>query len=197
MSINEFIQWFFALDSAHIWWFISRSAGIVAFLLLWLSTAWGLAVPSKIFDPLLARFHTFDFHEFISLLAVGFLLLHIFVLTLDHYLPYSLIQILIPFIAPANAFWVGIGVIAFYLILLVTVTFYMRRRIGMHTFRMIHLFSLVAFVGAALHGIFSGTDTPLTAMKLMYEGTFLSIVFLTTFWLVRGRLNRQPTPNPT
>jgi predicted ferric reductase len=192
MSFNELIQSIFALDSAHTWWYITRSAGIVAYLLLWLSTAWGLAVPSKIFDPILARFHTFDFHEFISLLAIGFTILHILVLLFDHYLPYSLAQILIPFIAPNNAFWVGIGVIAFYLILLVTVTYYLRRRIGLHAFRTIHLFSLVAFVGAALHGIFSGTDTPLAAVQLMYEATFLSVVFLTVFWLVSRRLNERP-----
>jgi DMSO/TMAO reductase YedYZ heme-binding membrane subunit len=74
-----------------------------------------------------------------------------------------------------------------YVVLLVTVTFYIRDRIGQATFRAIHTLSLLAFVGAALHGMLSGTDTPLTMVKLMYAGTFLSVVFLTTYWLVLTR----------
>ena len=84
----------FAADSTQIWWYVTRSAGIIAYLLLWFSTVWGLAVPSKLLNPLLEQTFTFDFHEFISLLSIGFALLHVFVLTIDRFLPYTLIQIL-------------------------------------------------------------------------------------------------------
>ena len=80
--------------------------------------------------------------------------------------------------------WVGIGAIALYLTLLVTITFYIRQRIGVRLFRVIHVFSLVAFIGAALHGYFAGTDSPLLSVKLMYQLTFLSVVFLMVFWLI-------------
>jgi predicted ferric reductase len=190
----------FALNSVQIWWYITRAAGLIAYLLLWLSTAWGLGVSSRIFDPLLQRNYTYDFHQFISLLAIGFLGLHLTVLLLDHYLPFSIAQVLIPFTSTYRTLWVGIGGIAFYLTLLVTVTFYMRRRIGVRAFRIIHVFSLVAFVGAALHGFFSGTDTSLWSVKTMYEVTFLSVVFLTSYWLIallQGKLkaiNNQTEP---
>jgi len=62
---------------------------------------------------------------------------------------------------------VGLGVIGFYLILLVTVTFYIRSRIGMKAFRAIHLLSLVAYRGAVIHGFFSGTDSSLLAAQLL------------------------------
>ena len=70
-----------------MWWYVTRAAGIIAYLLLWLSTVWGLAVPAKVLDRLVQRWATFDFHQFISLLAIGFMGLHILVLVLDHYLP--------------------------------------------------------------------------------------------------------------
>ena len=127
---------------------------------------------SKIFDPLLARTHTYDFHQFISLLAIGFLAVHVSVLLLDNYLPFSPIQVLIPFIAPTKPLWVGLGVISFYLTLLVTVTFYLRQRIGLRGFRLIHLLSLVAFLGAAVHGLLSGTDGPLPALRLTHSSHF-------------------------
>jgi hypothetical protein len=93
----------------------------------------GLAVTSKYMDKMLDRMFTYDFHQFISLLSIAFLLVHILILLVDRYLPYSLAQILVPFISPYRPFWVGIGVISFYVTLLVTITFYIKRKIGMRS----------------------------------------------------------------
>jgi len=177
------LRQFFAADSTQIWWYVTRSAGIVAYLLLWFSTVWGLAVPSRLLNPVLEQTFTFDFHEFISWLAIGFTLLHVFVLTIDRFLPYSPIQILVPFLSPYRPFWVGIGVIAFYITLLVTITFYIRSKIGAKTFRSIHVLSLLGYLGATLHGLYAGTDSPLVSMGLLYKGTALVVVFLTIYWL--------------
>ena len=201
MNINSIVNGLFSLDSVQLWWYVTRSAGIIAYLLLWFSTAWGLAVPSKLLDPLLDRSFTFDFHQFISLLSIGFMVLHILVLTLDRYLPYSAWQILIPFLSPYRPLWVGIGVIAFYLILLVTVTFYLRSWIGMRAFRAIHILSLAGYLGATLHGLYAGTDSVLPAMQLLYQGTGLVIIFLTVYWLflklTQKREARRPEVKPS
>jgi sulfoxide reductase heme-binding subunit YedZ len=109
---------------------------------------------------------------------------HVLVLMLDRYLPYSLVQILVPFISPYRPFWVGVGVISFYLVLLVTITFYLRNRIGTRAFRSIHYISLASYIGVTLHGYFSGTDTALPSMKILYEVTGLAVLFLTVYWLV-------------
>ncbi len=180
----------FALDSVQALWYVTRAAGIIAYLLLWLSTAWGLAVASKIFDPLLPRAFTFDAHEFLSLLAIGFTVLHVVVLLGDRYLPFSVAQVLIPFVAPYRPLWVGIGVIGLYLTLLVTVTFYIRRWISQKAFRAIHLLSFLAYFGVTLHGLFAGTDSVLWTTQLMYAGTALAIVFLTVYWFLVTRFTR-------
>jgi sulfoxide reductase heme-binding subunit YedZ len=184
LSLSGVLKGLFAIDSVQIWWYITRAAGLVGFILLWLSTAWGLAVSSKIVDPLLQRTYTYDFHQFLSLLSIGFILLHVIVLTLDHYLPFSVIQVLIPFTSTYRALWVGIGIISFYLILLVTGTFYIRQKIGIQTFRVIHILSMVAYIGATLHGVYAGTDSSLASVQWLYKGSFLTIVFLTAFWLI-------------
>lgn len=181
----------FASDSTQIWWYVTRSAGIIAYLLLWFSTVWGLAVPSKLLNPVLEQTFTVDFHEFISLLSIGFTLLHVFVLTIDRYLPYTLLQILVPFLSPYRPFWVGMGVIAFYISLLVTVTFYIRSKIGMKTFRSIHLLSLLGYLGVTLHGLYAGTDAPLATMQIIYKGTALVVIFLTMYWLVQKYLQNR------
>lgn len=183
-SLGSYLRFLFAADSVQIWWYVTRASGIIAYLLLWFSTILGLAVTSKYLDGMLDRLFTYDFHEFISLLAIAFTLVHVLVLMLDRYLPYSLAQILVPFISPYRPFWVGVGVISFYLILLVTITFYLRNRIGTRAFRSIHYISLLSYIGVTLHGYFSGTDTALPSMKILYEVSGLAVLFLTVYWLV-------------
>lgn len=192
--IDRALNGVFAISSVQALWYITRAAGFVAYFLLWLSTAWGLAVTSKIFDPLLHRAFTYDMHQFISLLAIGFTFLHIAVLIGDRYLPFSIADILIPFIAPYRPIWVGVGVIGLYLTMLVTVTFYIRKWIGQKTFRLIHLASFFAYAGVTVHGLMSGTDSPLWTVQLMYGGTALVIVFLTIYWIMMASLRKLVTP---
>lgn len=179
--VQSFVS-FVGLDTQQGFWYITRAAGLAGYLLLWLSTLWGLAVASKIFDPLLHRAFTFDVHEFLSLLAIGFIIVHVGALLADQYLPFSLAEILVPFIAPYREFWVGIGVIGMYLTLLVTVTFYLRTKIGYKVFRTIHLASFLGYIGVTVHSIFSGTDSALLSTKLVYIATALVIAVLTAYW---------------
>ncbi len=190
----------FAVDTVQALWYVTRSAGIIAYLLLWLSTVWGLAVTSKIFDPLLARAFTYDMHQFLSLLGIGFTAVHVVVLLADRYLPFSIAQVLIPFIAPYRPVWVGAGIIGLYLTLLVTVTFYIRQYIGQKSFRLIHYASFAGYLSVTLHGLMAGTDSALGVMQFVYAGTALVVVFLTVYWLAMRLFNRsapQNAPRPS
>jgi methionine sulfoxide reductase heme-binding subunit len=182
--VSGLLNGLFATNSVQLMWYVTRSAGLTAYLVLWLSMVWGLAVSSKILDRLLHRTFTYDFHQFLSLLAVGFTALHIVVLLADRYLPYSVAQILIPFLSPYRPLWVGIGVFSLYLILLVTITFYIRGKIGGKAFRTIHVLSLVAYLTALAHSLFAGTDSSLVTVLGMYAVTFLVVVFLSVYWVV-------------
>jgi sulfoxide reductase heme-binding subunit YedZ len=181
------ISWVFSNNSARTTWFITRSSAWVGYILLWLSTLWGLVLPTKIFDRFLSQSFTFDFHEYISLLAIGFIILHVTVLLFDSYLPFTVTQILLPFLSTYRPFWVGIGVLSMYITLLVTITFYLRKKIGQQKFRSIHTLSLLAFFGAALHGFFSGTDSSIGIAQIIYFSTLLPVILLTAFWLIRGK----------
>lgn len=191
VSPLQAISGFLALDNIHIWWYISRAAGFMGYLLVWLSTLWGFAISSKILDPILERMFTYDFHEHLSLLSIGFMLLHAVVLLLDHVEPLSLIEVLLPFVSSYRPFWTGIGIIAFYMSVLVTVTFYIRSKISMRAFRAIHYLSIAAYVGSLFHGLYAGTDSALTWVQWMYWGTFLSTVFFLVYWLVNLWMNKQ------
>lgn len=191
MSLIKFISDLFAIDSLQFWWYLTRAAGLMGYFLIWLSTAWGLVVSSKILDPIMDRGFTYDFHEYLSWLGLAFIATHVIVLMADKYLPYTIWQVLLPFLSPYRPLWVGIGVIAFYLSLLVTATFYLKKYIGMELFRKIHYLSLVAYFGATLHGLYAGTDSVLPIANLLYKGTFLVTLFLVMYWVVLLYFKKQ------
>ncbi len=191
MSLINFISNLFAIDSLQFWWYLTRAAGLMGYFLIWLSTAWGLVVSSKILDSIMERAFTYDFHEYLSWLGLAFIGIHVIVLMADKYLPYTIWQVLIPFLSPYRSFWVGVGVIAFYLSLLVTVTFYLKAKIGAEAFRKIHYLSLVSYFGATLHGLYAGTDSVLPIANLLYKGTFLVTLFLVVYWIVLLYIRKQ------
>jgi len=191
MALINWLSNLFAGDSLQFWWYLTRAAGLMGYFLIWLSTAWGLVVSSKILDRFLHRAFTYDFHEYLSWLGLAFIGIHVSVLMADKYLPYSIWQVLIPFLSPYRPLWVGIGVIAFYLSLLVTITFYLRAKIGMEAFRKTHYLTLVAYFGATLHGLYAGTDSVLPIASLLYKGTFLITLFLVGYWIVLLYFRKQ------
>lgn len=190
-GLRSFLVQFYALDTQAAMWYLTRAAGFTAYLLLWFSSVWGLLIPTKLLDKALIGAFTFDIHQVVSLLALGFLGLHMLALLADRYLPFTALQLLAPFIAPYRPLWVGVGVISMYLALLVTVTFYLRKRIGMNAFRSIHLLSLLGYLAALAHAYFSGTDSSLWMARMMYAGTFLVFVFLLVYWFALGAVHRM------
>jgi len=190
-SITSLFSWLFANNTVHTTWYITRAAGWVAYFLLWFSMVWGLVIPTKFLEKFLSPTFAVDFHEYLSLLSIGFVILHVTVLLFDQYLPFTLAQILVPFMSTYRPLWVGLGVIGAYLSLLVTVTFYLRKKIGQKRFKSIHTLSILAYLGVVLHAFFAGSDSSLAAVQLIYLSTFLVVVFLTAYWLILGRQLKQ------
>src|SRR5688500_5197439 len=99
------------------YWFLARSSALVAFALLWLSMALGVAITSKAARIWPGGPTIFDVHQFTSLLALSFGLFHGLILLGDSYLDYTLAQILVPFGSVSfRPLWVGLGQIALYLL---------------------------------------------------------------------------------
>jgi hypothetical protein len=189
-SLFEMITEPFALKSMHVWWYINRASGLMAYLLFWLSTVFGFAVSSKIFDAVLEHKMTIAFHEHLSLLGLGFSFLHAGVLLLELVEPFTLEQILVPFISNYRPFWVGLGILSLYFALLVSLTFYIRRFITLRVFQGIHVVSLLAYAGTLFHGLYAGTDSDLPWVLKIYALTFLTTVFFAVYWIACG------TPSP-
>lgn len=196
-SAGGFAALISALFGVHGAWYLSRASAFVAYVLLWWSMVLGLTLSNRLARIWPGGPTANDLHEHASLLGLVFGLLHAFVLLGDSYIGYTLPQIVIPFAGTYAQLWVGLGQISLYLMLLVTVTFYMRRWIG-RAWRSIHYLSFGVFVLALLHGLFSGTDSSAAWAFWMYAGTGLSVLALTVYRIVVARRGpARPLASPS
>jgi DMSO/TMAO reductase YedYZ heme-binding membrane subunit len=165
------------------YWYMARAGGLVAYVLLWLSTVWGLTLTTKITEGLVPAPIAYGLHEFLSLAAICFATLHGLVLLGDEYINFNILHLALPFLAPYKPFWTGLGTLALYLSVVLTSSFYIRKQIGQKTWRAMHYLTFAAYLLALGHGLMAGTDTSLPMIKLMYLGTGFSVLFLTYYRL--------------
>jgi len=164
------------------YWYLSRASALVAYGLVFASTALGLMVTNRMAKVWPGGPAAADVHEFASLLGLAVGLFHALILLGDKYSAYTLSQILIPFGGNAyRSLWVAVGQISLYVSAIVAFSVYVRSRIGYRTWRLLHYASFLAFAGTLLHGVMSGTDSPNGAVQFYYWATGGMIVFLTIY----------------
>ena len=160
-------------------WYLSRGSSFVAMTLLWLSMALGLSITNKMARVWPGAPAAFAIHEYVSLLGLAFAIFHALVLMGDHYIKFTLAQILVPFSAVGfKPVLVGLGQVGFYVWLLVALSFYVRGRIGAKAWRAIHYISFISYCVALYHGISSGTDTKLVWAQAYYWVSGASLLFM-------------------
>ena len=72
-----------------VWWYATRSAGIVAWVLLALSVLWGLALSTKVFGKRPRPNWLLDLHRFLGGLAVVFTAVHVVAIVFDSFVSFS------------------------------------------------------------------------------------------------------------
>jgi predicted ferric reductase len=178
-------------------WFVSRAAGIVAYLMLWFSTAWGVSLSSKGIGGLVQGPLAYTLHNVTSWLALGFGAVHALSLMGDTVVGFTATAVLVPFASSYKSFFVGLGTLSLYVGILVSVSFAWKKRIGYKAWRVIHMLSYLMFVAVTVHGAMAGTDSVTRLMQVIYTVAGGSVVFLTLFRiLTAGAKATQPQPAP-
>jgi sulfoxide reductase heme-binding subunit YedZ len=172
------------VHSESLAWYGSRLLGFLAYGALALSVIYGLLLSSGILDAIAHRAVSLTLHQDLSAIAIGLTALHGALLALDTFVPQTVRQLVIPFAGPYRTEWVGIGQVAFYVMLVVYGSFYVRRRLGQRGWRLLHYSTLLAFVGATVHGVMTGTDTPTAWATLTYVGASAAVTFLLLYRVV-------------
>ena len=139
-------------------WYLTRASGLVAWALMMVAVLWGLLLVSRVLERRPSSVWLLDLHKHLSLLTVVLTVVHVGALWFDDFVEFSMVEIFVPLTSDYETTAVTIGVVALWTLGVVEVSARMRRRLGMRTWRAMHMLSGPLVIMATLHGIMIGTD---------------------------------------
>jgi methionine sulfoxide reductase heme-binding subunit len=146
------------MATGSIDWYLTRATGMVALLLLTVAIVLGVIDVKRLSSGRWPRFVVDALHRNVALLAMGFLGLHIVTSVIDSYVSISWLDAVVPFVGSYRPFWLGLGAIAFDLLVAVTVTSMLRRHMGYASWRAVHWLTYASWPIALVHGFGTGSD---------------------------------------
>lgn len=173
-------------------WFLIRGSGIAAFGLLSIATIWGLLVSTKVLGIAVKAKGLTWFHESLGLAAVLATSIHLIALSLDEYVEFGPREIFVPGASGWRPLAIAFGITAFYGMVVVAFSFYVKQWIGQTWWRTIHFLGFGAFVSALAHGIAAGTDT---SNPLLF-GTYAVVTAMVVLLLVIRVAQMKAGPSP-
>lgn len=159
-------------------WHLVRSSGLVAYVLLLTSTVWGLLLSSQLVKDWSPGVVSLTLHSTISWLALLLGLGHGLLLLFDKYFTYTLSDILVPFTGPYRPEVVGLGTLAFWLLVAISLSFPLKKTIGQTNWKRLHYTSYIAFGLVSMHGLFAGTEGTQPGFRLLVGAGLVTIVLL-------------------
>lgn len=169
-------------------WFVTRAAATSAYITLAVTVIIGL-LRSLARVSRLRNSRTLwlldELHPYLAVLTLAFVVLHLLSLIFDPLIPFSLLNLVLPFNQPYRPFAVDLGVLALYGLVIVWLSSWMKRRIAYASWRTLHYTSFIAFVLVTFHGIFAGSDADEPWMRLLYlsiAGAVTLLILVRLFW---------------
>jgi DMSO/TMAO reductase YedYZ heme-binding membrane subunit len=150
-----------------IWWYLSRSSGIVALVLLVATVVWGILLSTRVLKPHDRPAWLLDLHKWLGGSALVMTVLHMLGLYLDGYIDYGFTELLVPGTSTYRPLAVAFGVLSFYVLVAVQVTSYFRNRLSKRMWRSVHMLSYGLVWGAAIHAGTAGTDVVNRAYQVL------------------------------
>lgn len=173
--------------STHLFWIISRGAGTTALILSSVAVCFGLAMAGKLVPGSTADRRSY--HEMLSLSVMVAIAVHGLTLLGDSFLHPSLLDVTVPFVSGYQRLATTLGILAGWALICLGLSFYARDRIGRSRWKLIHRFTLLAWLAGLVHTLVEGTD----AGQLW----FIALVTITSapvFILLAMRLSGRRVP---
>lgn len=171
------------LASSRATWYLTRGTGVMALVLLTIVTVLGVMNTLRWTPDRTPRFVIQRLHRNASLLAVVFAALHISTAVIDGFAPIHWIDAVIPLGSSYRPLWLGLGAVAFDLMIALVITSLVRARLGHTAWRAVHWMSYGLWVSALFHGLGIGSDATQPWMSVL---VLISIgsVLLAVLWRV-------------
>jgi len=133
-------------------WYATRGAGAVSLLMLTGVVVLGIVSAMRWQTASWPRFLTTGFHRNLALATLIFLAIHIVTAVVDPFAALGWQAALIPFSSSYRRLWLGLGVVAIYLLLAIVVTSLLRPLFGPRTWRLVHWLAYFMWPIAVIHG---------------------------------------------
>jgi Ferric reductase like transmembrane component len=169
-----------AAANAKALWYMTRGTGVVALLLLTASLVLGTLSSARWKSNRMPRFVVGGLHRNLTLLAVVFVVAHVVTTVADRFAPIHLRDGVLPFLSPYRPIWLGLGTVAFDLLLALVVTSIVRARLGLRLWRAVHWLAYASWPVALLHALGTGSDARHGWMALLgfASGTAVGVAVL-------------------
>jgi len=173
-------------EGPSTYWYLTRATGVVSLLLLTASVVLGVVDVSRWSTVHFPRFVLDSLHRSVSLLVLTFLTLHILTAVLDSFTPIGLLDAVVPFIGSYRPFWLGLGAVAFDLLLALLLTSLMRERLGHRAWRVTHWLAYACWPIALLHGLGTGSDVRFTWLLALSISSLAIVLVVVLIRAARG-----------
>ena len=179
--------------SEQFWWYLARSSGIVAWLMLTAAVIWGVVLSTKAFPEQRRPAWLLDLHRWLGGLTLAFLAIHLGALVADNYLQFDLADLTIPFASEWEPGAVALGVIALWLLVAIELTSLAKRRLPKRVWRGIHLTSYAVFWLTSIHAALAGTDRTLWLYQVTAIASIAAVAWSLMYRLANRRQSRRQT----
>ena len=160
------------MNDPHIWWYVTRSSAIIAWVLMTVSVLWGVLLATRVLRHIDNPGWLHDLHRYLSGLSILMVGLHVVSLMLDGWLKFRITEVLVPFNTDYKPTATAIGIVGLYVFVAVQATSMVMHRLPRRFWRFIHLTSYSLLGVVAFHAGMIGTDVG----KTWY--TLLSVVLI-------------------
>jgi DMSO/TMAO reductase YedYZ heme-binding membrane subunit len=174
-------------------WYLARSSGWVAFVLLACTVVWGVLGISRLIERKGLPRWLLDLHRHLAALTVVFTAIHLGALVGDNFMQIGWREIMVPFALEYRSGAVAWGVVAMYLLIAIQLSSWLRARMPRRWWRAIHFLSYPALWMVTVHGLRAGTDadSPVVRNGVMIVIGIVAFVTLVRVFTVGPRRRRS------
>jgi ferredoxin len=175
---------------------VSGATGVISMVLLSAVVVLGILLDRRVRLAGQPRYAGLSLHRYFSLLALGFLALHIVTAVVGPYTRIGLAATVIPFASAYARSWLGLGVVASDLMVAIVITSLLRRHLSRRTWRTVHWLAYACWPAALAHSFGTGSGMRSGGLLDLAIGCAIAVL-AAAGWRLASALRRAVPAPPT
>ena len=179
-----------ATAGPSVLWYLARGSGLAALVVLTLNMVLGIVTSVRWTNPRWPRFVIELLHRNSSLVAFALIVVHVATVVIDSFAPIGWKDAFIPFVGVYRPVWLGLGALAFDILVALIVTSLLRHRMSHRTWRFVHWFAYLCWPLVVVHGLGTGSDSKVGFVLLLYVACIAAVIMAAWWRLAVGWPNQ-------